>query len=154
MNNAKLRRPIEMLNVGIGKIENQGQANSASVRSLSASQQILYMIGPFIPEHLLKSKLEEQNEQEEQQKEVPVADPNDEEDDIDAYAPELPPDMLQPAPAAESAPKRRRAPLGPSLPSGPVKRYDDDEDDVIGPVLPGGILQVSVATDHSAYHIQ
>lgn len=119
-------------------------------------QQILHMIGPFIPEHLLKNKREEQSEQEEEQKkEYPVADPNDEEDDIDAYAPELPPDMLEPAPAAEPAPKRRRAPIGPSLPSGPASRYEDDEeDDIIGPVLPGGIVQVSAGTSHLASHIQ
>jgi hypothetical protein len=118
--------------------------------SFFTSQQILHtMIGPFIPEHLLKNKREEHDEQEEEQKqEDPVADPNDEDDDIDAYAPELPPDMLEPAPPAESAPKRRRAPLGPSLPSGPTRRYDDEEDDVIGPVLPGGIVQVSAATNN------
>jgi hypothetical protein len=104
------------------------------------------MIGPFIPEHLLKSKREEQNDKEEQLQEDSVAVPDDEEVDIDAYAPELPPDMIQPKPAAEFTSKRRRAPIGPSLPSGPSHKYEEEDEEVIGPVIPSGNIMVSATT--------
>jgi len=99
------------------------------------------MIGPFIPEHLLKSKGDDSREDQAQETVDPTA--ADEEDDIAAYAPELPPDMLEPK-AAQPQPestssRRRRAPIGPSLPTGPS--HDDEDDDVIGPVLPAGIIE-------------
>lgn len=104
------------------------------------------MIGPFIPEHLLKSKGDDSREDQAQETVDPTA--ADEEDDIAAYAPELPPDMLEPK-AAQPQPestssRRRRAPIGPSLPTGPS--HDDEDDDVIGPVLPAGIIEVGSAS--------
>jgi hypothetical protein len=105
------------------------------------------MIGPFIPEHLLKSKQEGKSSEEHQPQEPEVdhaGSSNGEEDDIDAYAPELPPDMLQSKPAqqeVESTSRRRRAPIGPSLPTGPISSHDV-EDDIIGPILPGRIEEV------------
>jgi hypothetical protein len=119
------------------------------------------MIGPFIPEHLVKKKQEEKDKEEEPPIEPTTGDDAavDATEDIDAYAPELPPDMIEayapelPPHMAQSKPvpsttqdkghKRRSAPLGPTFPSGPPN--DDEDDGVIGPVLPTGGVAVEVS---------
>ncbi|ORY97231.1 hypothetical protein BCR43DRAFT_513662 [Syncephalastrum racemosum] len=113
------------------------------------------MIGPSIPEHLLKAKREreEKETEEAQEAQTPPADstPQDQEedddgDDADAFAPALPPDLLEARQKQkqnqESQPKRRVGPVGPTLPPGLQRSYhqgntdEDDDDYVVGPSLP------------------
>ncbi|KAI8994832.1 hypothetical protein BDB01DRAFT_846836 [Pilobolus umbonatus] len=82
-------------------------------------------IGPYIPPHLLKRKhIEEETVEEE-----PTP---------DDFAPALPPDLLEQrkvtTPPTATTTVRRRRPIGPTLPSGPLPV--DDDDDIIGPALP------------------
>ncbi|KAI8078876.1 uncharacterized protein BX664DRAFT_342934 [Halteromyces radiatus] len=89
------------------------------------------MIGPSIPEHLLKKKQQEEVLPEEASQ--LDNNNNDDDDDADAFMPELPPDLQPPTP------KRRT--MGPALPppgaSTTAKSTDnDDDDDIIGPALP------------------
>ncbi|KAF7311410.1 hypothetical protein MKEN_01042900 [Mycena kentingensis (nom. inval.)] len=75
-------------------------------------------IGPVIPAHLLNASNDDD--------EGPQPALDDEDDDEDAYAPMLPPDMLGPkAPTASSS-----RPAAPTMPS---YAHDDDSDDDIGP---------------------
>lgn len=118
------------------------------------------MFGPTIPEHLIKKKQEEKNEEELPTESATGDDaPNDVIEDVDAYAPELPPDMIEayapelPPDMVQSKPaletprekgrKRRSAPLGPSFPSGPARH--DEDDGVIGPILPSGGVAIEVS---------
>lgn len=110
------------------------------------------MIGPSIPEHLLKAKREreEKETEEKQETEAPPSEspPNDREadddDDADAFAPALPPDLLEARQKQkqthEPQPKRRAGAVGPTLPPGLQRSYleenADDDDDVVGPRLP------------------
>ncbi|KAF7728538.1 hypothetical protein EC973_005942 [Apophysomyces ossiformis] len=83
-------------------------------------------IGPVIPTELLQKRQKEQSEVVEAV----------EEDDAAAYAPELPPDLLEARKKTTAeGPRRRRQPVGPSLPSA-AAAFDEDEDDIIGPTLP------------------
>ncbi|RUP45276.1 hypothetical protein BC936DRAFT_148378 [Jimgerdemannia flammicorona] len=122
------------------------------------------MIGPDIPEHLRKhfSEAAEQPDDDassQQESEtvmgpqIPAGvrlkhdepeEPAPEDDDPDAYAPALPPELLaarkQASVVKENAP-RRRAPVGPTLPPGfgepqGMRMEPEQEDWVIGPVLP------------------
>lgn len=77
------------------------------------------MIGPSIPEHLLKGKSKQVEE--------------DESSDDD-YGPALPPELQQAAPAKRV--------VGPSFPTGPPPADDsEDDDDDVGPMpLPAGYV--------------
>ncbi|KAI8144701.1 hypothetical protein BJV82DRAFT_605918 [Fennellomyces sp. T-0311] len=101
--------------------------------------------GPAIPPELLAKRRQERSQQEEtafvgpaippQQQEEPPT--HDDSDDPDAFAPALPPDLLeerrkQKERESAGGPRRRRAPVGPSMP----RPYEEEEDDVVGPVLP------------------
>lgn len=107
------------------------------------------MIGPSIPAHLLSKDDNKEQEQSQQREEdaTPVL-PEDEDDLADAFMPELPPDLLEPAPTpttttttAAPAPAKRRT-MGPQLPlaaaaaEAATSHYRDDDDDTIGPALP------------------
>ncbi|KAG2182369.1 hypothetical protein INT43_007299 [Umbelopsis isabellina] len=123
------------------------------------------MFGPTIPEHLLKKKQEEKKG-EKLPNETATGDdaPDAVTEDIDAYAPELPPDMIEayapelppdmvqsktaPDTTREKGRKRRSAPLGPSFPSGPAR--DDEDDGVIGPILPSGGVAIEPDEDVSS----
>ncbi|KAI8878740.1 hypothetical protein K501DRAFT_258034 [Backusella circina FSU 941] len=90
-------------------------------------------IGPVIPPHLLKTKQQPQEEEEEEEEE--------EEIDPDAFAPALPPDLIreraEPPTSAAPTTGRRRRPVGPTMPTGPLPpQYDDDDDYMVGPALP------------------
>ncbi|KAG9040769.1 hypothetical protein FS837_000198 [Tulasnella sp. UAMH 9824] len=79
------------------------------------------MIGPSIPEHLLKGKAKQVE---------------DDESSDDDYGPALPPDMQK---NPEPAPEKRV--IGPSFPTGPPPADDSDEDDDVGPMpLPEGYV--------------
>lgn len=119
------------------------------------------MIGPTIPQELLekkRAKNEKDNESATTQVEESSTDPlqsepvgddavvnsDDNEDDPDAYAPALPPDLLEARRQQkeeravqvenESGRRRRRAPVGPTMPSAVPRPQEEEE--VIGPVLP------------------
>ncbi|KAG9001353.1 hypothetical protein FRB90_011637 [Tulasnella sp. 427] len=85
------------------------------------------MIGPSIPEHLLKGKAQA------------GSDDDDDESSDDDYGPALPP-ALQQKPAQPVVQPEKRV-LGPSFPTGPPPADDsDDDDDDVGPMpLPEGV---------------
>ncbi|SAM05480.1 hypothetical protein [Absidia glauca] len=108
------------------------------------------MIGPSIPAHLLSKGDNQEQEQQQQREEDPTPVlPEDEDDLADAFMPELPPDLLEPAPTptttTTTAASKRRT-MGPQLPSAEAvaaaatttttSHYHDDDDDTIGPALP------------------
>lgn len=79
------------------------------------------MIGPSIPENLLKGKAKQVE---------------DDESSDDDYGPALPPDMQK---NPEPAPEKRV--IGPSFPTGPPPADESDEDDDVGPMpLPEGYV--------------
>jgi hypothetical protein len=112
------------------------------------------MIGPSIPEHLLKAKREHEEKETENTGETEAppsgSTPQDQEDadddaDADAFAPALPPDLLEARQKQKEKqdpqPKRRAGAVGPTLPPGLQRSYnqddnEDDDDDVVGPRLP------------------
>ncbi|KAG1468553.1 hypothetical protein G6F56_003769 [Rhizopus delemar] len=70
--------------------------------------------------------------------------------DPDDYTPELPPDLVEHRRTVQSQPGRRRAPIGPSLPSNLLMQSEPD-DDMIGPDLPMNYNPEEEAK-HSAIH--
>jgi hypothetical protein len=103
------------------------------------------MIGPSIPAHLLSNDDSKEQEQSQQHEDTTPVIPEDEDDLADAFMPELPPDLLEPAPTptttTTTTPKRRT--MGPQLPStaaaaaaAATSHYHDDDDDTVGPALP------------------
>ncbi|CAO3654094.1 unnamed protein product [Mucor hiemalis] len=86
--------------------------------------------GPQIPAHILQQRfLKVQNTV------APVVE-SEEEVDPDAFAPELPPDLIEQKQKQQPQPiGRRRRPVGPSFPTGPMPPQDDD-DYIVGPALP------------------
>ncbi|TCD65074.1 hypothetical protein EIP91_003276 [Steccherinum ochraceum] len=121
------------------------------------------MAGPVIPAHLLESKIRASSSIEAEESEAGPSAPtsigptipahflpgssapqpdNDEEEEEDDYAPALPPDLLAArtaGPSAEPVPKGKLQ--GPALPPGMGSRYDDSDDDDVGPQpLPQGVI--------------
>ncbi|KAI7854871.1 hypothetical protein BDC45DRAFT_568659 [Circinella umbellata] len=99
-------------------------------------------VGPSISAEVLAKRRQERSKEEEKPSAPsPPAANDDKDDDPDAFAPALPPDLLQARSKQNSTTstssgngserRRRRAPAGPALPS----RYDDG-DDIVGPSLP------------------
>lgn len=84
-------------------------------------------IGPQIPQHILNKKSTAA---------APIVE--EEEVDPDAFAPELPPDLIEQKQRQQPQPTtgRRRRPVGPSLPTGPMPPQQDEDDYMVGPALP------------------
>ncbi|RCH92762.1 hypothetical protein CU098_009015 [Rhizopus stolonifer] len=84
------------------------------------------MAGPAIPPHILEKRKQQKEEEKE-------------EVDPDEFAPALPPDLLaqrqQQQVTEPQAGKRRRRPVGPSFPTGPLPS-EQDNNDIVGPSLP------------------
>ncbi|KAI9320436.1 hypothetical protein BX666DRAFT_2024093 [Dichotomocladium elegans] len=103
-------------------LENDGDASNA------------VSVGPVIPPELLARKRQQQESVETDEKE------DNDSDDADAYAPALPPDLLEERrkrnAAQQPSERRRRAPVGPALPSSAYDLDHNDDDDIVGPVLP------------------
>lgn len=100
-------------------------------------------IGPQIPQHILNKKSIAATPIVEEEEEV---DPN-------AFAPELPPDLIEQQRKQQPQPTtgRRRRPVGPSFPTGPMPPQQDDDDYMVGPALPSNYNPDEVAK-YSAIH--
>ncbi|KAG1294754.1 hypothetical protein G6F66_004927 [Rhizopus arrhizus] len=83
-------------------------------------------VSPQIPQHILQQKIQSNPEE--------IAIEREESNDDD-YTPALPPDLIEQRRNQQKQPGRRRAPIGPSLPSD-FMLQQPDEDDTIGPALP------------------
>ncbi|KAI7897217.1 uncharacterized protein EV154DRAFT_475539 [Mucor mucedo] len=92
------------------------------------------IVGPQIPQHILETK--------------PV------EEDItpDDFAPALPPDLLEQRQKQTPQPQtgRRRRPVGPTFPTGPIPNQEEDEY-MVGPALPKD-YNPEVEAKYSAIH--
>lgn len=101
-------------------------------------------IGPQIPQHLLQknsNKDEIQISDDEDMNDIGPQIPQQEEENPDDFAPALPPDLLEQRQKQQQEPQqqpqptgRRRRPVGPTFPVGPIPTADDDV--VVGPSLP------------------
>ncbi|KAG0167779.1 hypothetical protein DFQ30_005669 [Apophysomyces sp. BC1015] len=129
--------PSHLLRKGQGNKEDDEHFNVESAAEDNTA------IGPVIPAELLNKRQNEQTEAE---------DDADADADADAYAPALPPDLLEARQKVTSeGPRRRRQPVGPSL---PVTAYAEDDDEVIGPALPSNYNPEELAVKSAIVDIE
>ncbi|KAI8641755.1 hypothetical protein BD408DRAFT_367666 [Parasitella parasitica] len=138
-------------------LEKKRQSNSEEVDSEAIGPQMPLSLGPQIPQHIFEQKKSTSTINTD---EIAISDDEDieagpqipqhivdqkkstEEEDPNDFAPALPPDLLeqrqkqQQQPNQRPAVGRRRRPVGPSLPSGPIPSSTDDDDFLVGPALP------------------
>ncbi|KAL7330794.1 hypothetical protein PS15p_205689 [Mucor circinelloides] len=102
----------------------------------SGNKEEEQVAGPQIPHNILDKK-----------RAASTPKKQDEEEDPDVFAPALPPDLLEQRQKQQAYPQqeqenqrsggRRRRPVGPSFPSGPMPMPNTEEDDfIVGPALP------------------
>ncbi|KAI9281548.1 hypothetical protein BY458DRAFT_486940 [Sporodiniella umbellata] len=125
--------------------------------------QIPQTVGPKIPADILRKRHEEivmSNDEDiepvrnSEERKTRVSGSQmflEEEANPSDYTPELPPDLIQQRRTVQPQPGRRRAPIGPSMPSEFLAQEEDDEDDVIGPSLPQN-YDTEEASKYSTLH--
>jgi hypothetical protein len=98
---------------------NQKRSSGNNSDEIAISDEENISIGPQIPQHIANRPIE-----------------TEEEIDPDAFAPELPPDLVDQRQKQQPQPTgRRRRPVGPSFPTGPMPP-PEEEDFIVGTALP------------------